>query len=160
MLDYTKLSVSEPTIIQMPASTTSDNIASLSLSSDSRIFLTTLESARDFLARRLVEECHAITEQDLNYTILSSILQVIFLKTGQESGFAEPRNTPPFLPIPTVFTDVWHGHHRMPGLNPNILFEKGPESFHTIPSFLTMRSDRLSVYGFREISGARFHASA
>ena len=39
----------------------------------------------------------------------------------------------PFLPILTVLTDVWHGHASDAGLNPNILFEKGPEGFHTIP---------------------------
>jgi len=116
----------------MPASTTSDNSASLSLSSDSRIFLTTLESARDLLARRLVEDCRAITEQDLNYTILSSILQVIFLKTGQESGFAEPGTL-------ALLADTDGINRRLArassdaGLNPDILFEKGPEGFHTIP---------------------------
>jgi len=116
----------------MPASITSDNSASLSLSSESGIFLTILESARDLLARSLVQEYHAITEHDLNYTILSSILQVIFLKTGQESGFAEPGTL-------ALLADSDGINRRLAracsdaGLNPDILFEKGPEGFHTIP---------------------------
>ncbi|HET6580592.1 MAG TPA: Eco57I restriction-modification methylase domain-containing protein, partial [Methanoregula sp.] len=116
----------------MPASIASDNSASLSLSNDSRILLTILESARDLLSRSLVQECHAITEQDLNYTILSSILQVIFLKTGQEAGFVEPGTL-------ALLADTDGINRRLAracsdaGLNPDILFEKGPEGFHTIP---------------------------
>ncbi len=115
----------------MPASIPSDNSASFSLSDDSRIFLTILESARDLLARSLVEECHAITEQDLNYTILSSILQVIFLKTGQESGFVEPGTLALLADTDGISRRLTRASSDA-GLDPNILFEKGPEGFHTI----------------------------
>ena len=128
----TKLSVSEPIIIRMPASSTSDNIASLSLSSESGTFLQILESARDLLARSLVQEYPAITEQGLNYTILSSILQLVFLKTGQEYGFAEPGTL-------ALLADSDGINRRLvracsdAGLDPDILFEKGAENFHSIP---------------------------
>jgi hypothetical protein len=116
----------------MPASIAPDNIASLSFSNESKILLTILESARDLLARSLVQERLEITEHDLNYTILSSILQVIFLKTGQESGFVEPGTL-------TLLADSDGIDRRLAracsdaGLNPKILFEKGPEGFHSIP---------------------------
>jgi len=119
----------------MPASITSDHSALLSLSSESGIFLTILESVRDILARSLVQEYHAITKHDLNYTILSSILQVIFLKTGQESGFAEPGTL-------ALLADSDGINRRLAracsdaGLNPDILFEKGPEGFHAL-SFIS-----------------------
>ena len=73
-----------------------------------------------------------LQDTDLNYTILSSILQVIFLKTGQESGFAEPGTL-------ALLADTDGINRRLArackdaGLNPNILFEKGPEGFQTIP---------------------------
>ncbi len=115
----------------MPASIPSDNSASFSLSNDSRIFLTILESAQDLLARSVVGECHAITEQDLNYTILSSILQVIFLKTGQESGFVEPGTLALLADTDGISRRLTRASSDA-GLHPNILFERGPEGFHTI----------------------------
>ena len=80
----------------------------------------------------LVQECHAITEQDLNYTILSSILQVLFLKTGQESGFAEP-GTLALLAGSNGINRRLARACSDSGLSPDILFEKGPEGFHSIP---------------------------
>ena len=115
----------------MPASISSNTIALSSLSNESKIFLQILESARELLARSLAQEGHVITDQDLNYTILSSILQVIFLKTGQESGFVE-------LGTLALLADTDGISRRLTrassdaGLDPNILFEKGPEGFHTI----------------------------
>ena len=102
------------------------------MSNQSRIFLSMLESARDLLARSLVQECHAITEQDLNYTILSSTLQVLFLKTGQESGFAEP-GTLALLAGSNGINRRLARACSDAGLSPDILFEKGPEGFHSIP---------------------------
>jgi SAM-dependent methyltransferase len=54
------------------------------------VLLTTLEAARDLLSRHLVREYHALTDPDLNFTIISSLLQLLFLRTGQECGFVEP----------------------------------------------------------------------
>ncbi len=115
----------------MPASISSNNIALSSLSDDSRIFLQILESARNLLARSLIQQSHAITDQDLNYTILSSILQVIFLKTGQESGFVEPGTLARLADTDGINRRLARASSDA-GLNPNILFEKGPESFHTL----------------------------
>nr|WP_321350258.1 hypothetical protein [uncultured Methanoregula sp.] len=52
--------------------------------------LSCLLSARDRLARNLVRDVHAVTDPDLNFIPVSALFQILFLKTGQESGFAEP----------------------------------------------------------------------
>jgi hypothetical protein len=105
------------------------------LSTDSLILLKILESAQDLLARSLVQEYHAITEHDLNYTILSSILQVIFLKTGQDFGFAEPGTLALLADSDGINRHLARACSDA-GLNPDILFEKGPEGFHA-PSFVS-----------------------
>jgi len=98
-----------------------------------KVFLPGLESARDLLARRLVQDCHAITDQDLNYAILSSILQVLFLRTGQDCEFAEPGTL-------TLLAGSDGINRRMAracsdaGLRPEILFEKGPDGSRPIPA--------------------------
>jgi hypothetical protein len=98
-----------------------------------KVFLPLLESARDLLARRLVQDCHAITDQDLNYAILSSILQVLFLRTGQDCEFAEPGTL-------TLLAGSDGISRRMAracsdaGLRPEILFEKGPDGSRPIPA--------------------------
>jgi hypothetical protein len=98
-----------------------------------KVFLPVLESARDLLARRLVQDCHAITDQDLNYAILSSILQVLFLRTGQDCEFAEPGTL-------TLLAGSDGINRRMAracsdaGLRPEILFEKGPDGSRLIPA--------------------------
>jgi len=98
-----------------------------------KVFLPVLESARDLLARRLVQDCHAITDQDLNYAILSSILQVLFLRTGQDCEFAEPGTL-------TLLAGSDGISRRMAracsdaGLRPEILFEKGPDGSRPIPA--------------------------
>jgi len=117
----------------MPASIPSDNSTSLSLTSQSKIFLSVLESARDLLARSLVQECHALTEHDLNYTILSSILQVLFLKTGQELQFAEP-GTLALLAGSSGISRRMARACSDAGLNPNTLFEKGQDGSRFMPS--------------------------
>jgi hypothetical protein len=119
----------------MPASVPSDSSAGSSLSNESGIFLRILESARDLLARSIIQKYPEITEQDLNYTILSSILQVLFLKTGEELGLVEPGTL-------ALLADSDGIHRRLEracsdaGLNPDILFEKGPAGFHS-PLFVS-----------------------
>jgi hypothetical protein len=61
-----------------------------SLSPQGTALLATLEAARDLLARRLVRDCHGITDPDLNSAIVSSLLRSLFLRTGQECGFVDP----------------------------------------------------------------------
>ncbi|MDD1698347.1 MAG: hypothetical protein LUQ36_08290 [Methanoregula sp.] len=91
-----------------------------------------LESLRDILARRLIQDCHSITDQDLNYTILSSILQVIFLRTAQDCGFVDPKTL-------TLLAESEGISQRMEracsdaGLRPDTLFEKGQAGSRTIP---------------------------
>jgi hypothetical protein len=117
----------------MPVSIESENITSISLSNQTKCFLATLESARDLLARRLVLKYHELLETDLNYTIHSSILQIIFLKTGQDCGFVEPGTL-------AILADTDGIGKRMVracsdvGLSQNIFFYKGPDAFHPIPA--------------------------
>lgn len=68
----------------------SDRTVQASLSPNGAALLFALESSRDCIARQLVSESHAITDADLNYLTVSSLLQVLFLKTGQGCGFIEP----------------------------------------------------------------------
>ena len=74
----------------MPVSTGPGNTVSTSLSPRSAALLSHLESARDRIARRLVQDYPLIADPDLNYAIITSLLQVLFLKAGQECGLVEP----------------------------------------------------------------------
>ena len=50
------------------------------------VLLAELEDWRDLIARHLAQKYHAIAEPDLNYSILRTILQVLFVKIGEERG--------------------------------------------------------------------------
>jgi hypothetical protein len=52
----------------------------------SEALLTELECWRDLLARDIIEKHPAVTEPDLNYTILRTILQLLFVKIVEERG--------------------------------------------------------------------------
>jgi len=117
----------------MPESKRSDTIASISSSNQAEVFLQTLEPLQDLLARRLVQDCHAITDHDLNYTILSSILQVLFLRTGQDCGFVEP-GTLALLAGSEGISRRMARSCSDAGLSPNILFEKRPDGPNPLPA--------------------------
>ena len=110
-----------------------ENIESISLSDLIRVFLPLLESLRDLLARRLVRDCQAISDQDLNYTLLSSILQVLFLRTGQDYGFVEPGTLALLAGSDGISLRMARACSDA-GLSPDILFEKGPDASRTIPA--------------------------
>jgi len=74
----------------MPVSIGPGNTVSMSLTSQSAALLSHLESARDRIARRLVQDHPSVTDPELNYVIISALLQVLFLKAGQECGFVDP----------------------------------------------------------------------
>ena len=128
----TKLSVSESIIIQMPASVESDNNFSVSLSNQCKTSLSILESVRDLLARQLVHECSAIREHDLNNAILTSILQVLFLRTGQDCGFVEPGTLVLLAGSDGISRRMTQACSDA-GLTSHILFETGPEGSRTLP---------------------------
>ncbi|MGB9177468.1 MAG: hypothetical protein WCB46_12155, partial [Methanoregula sp.] len=113
----------------------SDTNVSLSQSNQGKVLLTRLESARDLLARWVVREHHTVTDPDLNYISVSSLLQILFLKTGQECGFVEPGTL-------SVLAECDGIAQRMAracsdaGLSPDHFFERGPEgtrSFFGLP---------------------------
>jgi len=131
-LTSTKLSASVPIIIQMPESLRSDNLAALSLSNQTKVFIPILESLQDLLARRLVQDYHAITDHDLNYTILSSILQILFLRTGQDCGFVEPGTLAVLAGSEGISRRMARACSDA-GLSPDILFEKGTDGFLPVP---------------------------
>jgi len=116
----------------MPEPVRSENLASTSSSDQTRVFLPILDSLRDLLARRLVQDCHTITDHELNYTILSSILQVLFLRTGQDCGFVEPGTLTLLAGSDGISLRMARACSDA-GLSPNILFEKGPDSPRPIP---------------------------
>ncbi|MFA4849225.1 MAG: hypothetical protein WC626_05815 [Methanoregula sp.] len=104
----------------------SDNDASLSQSDQRKVLLTYLEFARDLLARCIVHEYHTVTDPDLNYITVSSILQIIFLKTGQECGFVEHE----MLSVIAECDGVAKRMERAcsdTGLSLENIFERGPE---------------------------------
>lgn len=117
----------------MPESVRSDNIASGSLSCLTKVFLPVLESLRDLLARQLVQDCHVISDKDLNHTILSSILQVLFLRTGQDCGFVEP-GTLALLAGSDGISRRMARACSDAGLSPDILFENVSGGPRPIPS--------------------------
>ncbi len=119
-------------IIQMPESIRSDNLAALSLSDQTNVFIPILESLRTLLARRLVQDFPTITDHDLNYTILSSILQVLFLRTGQDCGFVGPGTLALLAGSDGISRRMVRACSDS-GLSPDILFEKGQDGPRPVP---------------------------
>jgi hypothetical protein len=110
----------------------SDSNSSVSLSNQCKTSLSLLESVRDLLARRLVHECIAIREDELNNAVLTTILQVLFLRTGQEYGLVEP-GTLVLLAGSDGISRRMARACSDAGLTPHI-FETGPDSSRTIPA--------------------------
>jgi SAM-dependent methyltransferase len=94
------------------------------LSPGGRILLSHLESSRDLLARRLVRDSPAITGPDLNYLTISSLLQVLFLRTGQECGFVEPGTFAALAGCEGIAKRMGRACSDA-GLNPDLFFERG-----------------------------------
>ncbi len=74
----------------MPAPAAEGGLPYPGLSPEAHVVLATLGSARDRLARQLVQEDSRVTGPDLNSAVFSSILRVLFLNVGERSGFVEP----------------------------------------------------------------------
>ena len=72
--------------------------------------------------------------QILNYIILSSILQALFLKTGQEYGFAAPGTLGSLAESDRVAERMVQACSDS-GLIPDIFFEKGPDGSRSLPVF-------------------------
>ncbi len=92
-----------------------------------------LEKARDLLARRLVQERHDIPEADLNFTVISSLLQVLFLRAGQERGFSEPGTLALLAESDGIARRMARACSDA-GFSPEIVFEKGPEGSRPVPA--------------------------
>jgi hypothetical protein len=128
----TKLSACRSISISMRAPIGSDTNTSLSPSDPGNVLLTCLESARDLLARSVVREHHTVTDPDLNYIPVSSILEILFLKTGQECGFVEPGT----LAVLAACDGIAQRMARAcsdAGLSPEQFFERGPEGTRSFP---------------------------
>jgi hypothetical protein len=104
----------------------------MSLSPQSTALLSHLESARDLIAHRLVRESHTVTGPDLNYLTISSILQIIFLKTGQESGFVESGTLAALAGCDGIGKRMARACSDA-GLIPAQFFESGPEGSRIFP---------------------------
>jgi SAM-dependent methyltransferase len=94
--------------------------------------LSHLESARDLIARSLVRDYHTVTDPDLNYITISSIFQILFLKTGQECGFVEPGTLTALAGCDGIAKRMGRACSDA-GLNPEYFFEQGPEGTRTFP---------------------------
>jgi hypothetical protein len=94
--------------------------------------LSHLETARDLIARSLVRDYHTVTDPDLNYIPVSSILQILFLKTGQECGFVEAGTLTALAGCDGIAKRMGRACSDA-GLTPEYFFERGPESTRTFP---------------------------
>lgn len=92
-----------------------------------------LESARDLLARRLVREFHTVPDPDLNFLTVSSLFQILFLRTGEECGFVEPGTIAALAGCDGIAKRMARACSDA-GLDPDLFFEKGPEGTRTLPA--------------------------
>jgi hypothetical protein len=113
----------------MPASMNSEISVSASLSPQSIDLLTGLEAARDRIARSLVREYHDVTNPDLNFAIVSSVLQGLFLRTGQECGFVEPETLALLSECDGIAGRMARACSDA-GLRPDTFLETGPHGHH------------------------------
>ena len=97
------------------------------------ILLEGLESSRDLIARRLVQDSHAITDHDLNYLTIWALLQILFLKAGQESGIAEPGTLTAFAGCNGIAKRMDRACSDA-GLKPALFFDKGPAGPRDLPA--------------------------
>ena len=117
----------------MPRLPGSDTSASASPSDQPAALIFTLESGRDLLARRLVQDHHTVTDPDLNYLTVSSLFQILFLKTGQECGFVEPGTLAALAGCDGIARRMARACSDA-GLVPEAFFERGPEGSRQFPS--------------------------
>lgn len=117
----------------MKVSAGPDGCALSPLSEEGKVLLSTLESARDRFARRLVRESHTATDPDLNYVTVSSILQILFLRTGQACGYVEPGTLAALAASDGIQKRMARACSDA-GLEPDRFFEKGPEGSRTLPA--------------------------
>ena len=121
----------------MSGLTEPDSLLSEALSPVGEVLLSHLDLVRDLLARRMIQEHHMVTDPDLNYRVVSTLLQLLFLKTGQECRFVEPGTLAALercdgiaKRMECVCSDA--------GLSPEIFFEKGSEDLRIIPPLSDM----------------------
>jgi len=103
------------------------------LSELGQTLLSRLESARDLLARRLVSEYHTVADPDLNFVTVSSLLQILFLRTGQECGFIGPGTLAALAACDGIQKRMVRACSDA-GLDPDVFFEKGPEDTRILPA--------------------------
>jgi len=128
----TKISAKGSMIMSMQAPAESGTGSSRDPAGEKNVLLSSLESARDLLARRLVREYHTVGDPDLNYLTVSSILQILFLRAGEECGFAEPGTLAALAASDGIPKRMARACSDA-GLDPDRFFEKGPEGSRTLP---------------------------
>ncbi|OPX61777.1 MULTISPECIES: Eco57I restriction-modification methylase domain-containing protein [unclassified Methanoregula] len=117
----------------MPAPIGSDTNAVPPLTPRGSSLLSGLESARDRIARRLAGDHHMIPDPDLNYAIVSSILQALFVKTGEECGFIEPGTVAALAACDGIAGRMARAVSDA-GADPAVFFERGPDNQRTVPA--------------------------
>ena len=117
----------------MRAPTGSDTSTSRPPTGEGDILLTCLETSRDLIARRLVGEYHTVTDPDLNAIAVTTLLQIIFLKTGQECGFVEPGTLAALAGCDGIQKRMARACSDA-GLSPELFFEPGPGGSRNLPA--------------------------
>jgi len=116
----------------MRAPTGSDTSTTRPPTGEGDILLTCLETSRDLIARRLVHEHHTVADPDLNYCAVTSLLQILFLKTGQECGFVEPGTLAALAGCDGIGKRMGRACSDA-GLSPELFFEFGPGGSRSLP---------------------------
>jgi SAM-dependent methyltransferase len=98
-----------------------------------RAVLTNLDSVRELIARRLIQNYPAITEPELNCAILYTILRVHFLQIGQNQGLAGP-GTLAWLSERDGIDQRLTQSCIDAGLDPDIFFDTGNFGFRSLPA--------------------------
>ncbi|MDD5142213.1 hypothetical protein [Methanoregula sp.] len=111
----------------------SDRTVQAPLSPAGAALLLALESSRDRIARRLVSDVHAITDQDLNYLTVSSLAQQLFLKAGQACGFIEQGTLTALAGCDRIAQRMGRACSDA-GLDPEQFFETGPAGSRALPA--------------------------
>jgi len=110
----------------------SDRTVQDALSPAGMALLSALESSRDRIARRLVSDSNAIADHDLNYLTISSLMQVLFLKTGQVCGFTAPGTLAALSGCDRIAQRMGRACSDA-GLDPERFLETGPTGSRTLP---------------------------
>lgn len=104
------------------------------LSPEGRSLLLSLETSRDLLSRRLVQEQVIVPDPDLNCAVISCILQALFLRIGQDGGFIAPDTLSLLAESDRIGKRMGKASSDA-GLTPELFFDFGTDGPRPLPAF-------------------------